>query len=104
MTLQRALAVLSAMLLVGAVALAMLGPPSVPLGQVLLMIDHDLTETLRTGIEQHLSTWLWLDVVQPLLVRPAWLVPASLGLICAGAAFSVAPRKSAGRTHRRSQR
>ena len=54
------------------------------------MIDHDLTETLRTGIEQHFAAWMWADVVLPLLVRPAWLVPASLGLICAGAAFSVA--------------
>ncbi|HUN39373.1 MAG TPA: hypothetical protein VMU81_03710 [Acetobacteraceae bacterium] len=104
MTLQRIFAVLSAILLVGAVAAATLGPPSVPLGQVLLMVDHDLTETLRTAIEQHLAAWLWLDVAQPLLVRPAWLVPASLGLICAGAAFSVSARKAAGRTHRRSQR
>lgn len=104
MTLQRILAVLSAILLVGAVALATLGPPSVPLGQVLLMIDHDLTETLRTGIEKHLAEWLWTDVALPLLVRPAWLVPASLGLVFAGAAFSVSARKPAGRTHRRSQR
>lgn len=104
MTLQRILAILSAILLVGAVALATLGPPSVPLGQVLLMIDHDLTETLRTGIEQHLAAWMWSDVALPMLVRPAWLVPASLGLVCAGAAFSVARRKPAGRPHRRSQR
>jgi len=92
------------MLLVGAVALAMLGPPSVPLGQLLLMLDHDLTETLRTGIEHHLAAWLWSDVAVPLLMRPAWLVPASLGLVCAGAAFSVSARKPAGRPHRRSQR
>ena len=65
MTLQRILAILSAILLVGAVALATLGPPSVPLGQVLLMIDHDLTETLRTGIEQHLAAWMWSDVALP---------------------------------------
>jgi len=92
------------MLLVGAVALATLGPPSVPLGQVLLMMDHDLTETLHAGIELHFADWLWSDVALPVLVRPAWLVPASLGLICAGAAFSVSARKPAGRPHRRSQR
>jgi hypothetical protein len=103
-TLQRILAVISAVLLVGAVALATLGPPSVPLGQVLLMLDHDLTDALRSGIEQHLSAWMWSDVVVPVLVRPAWLVPAALGLICAGAAFSVAGRKPAGRPHHRSQR
>jgi hypothetical protein len=103
-TLQRILAVISAMLLVGAVALATLGPPSVPLAQLLLMVDHDLADALRSGIERHLASWIWSDVALPLLVRPAWLVPAALGLICAGAAFSVSGRKPAGRPHRRSQR
>jgi hypothetical protein len=103
-TLQRILAVISAILLVGSVALATLGPPSVPLGGLLLMLDHDLTEGLRSGIEQYLASWIWEDVAMPLLVRPAWLVPAALGLICAGAAFSVSGRKPAGRPHRRSQR
>jgi len=103
-TLQRILLVISAILLVGSVALATLGPTSVPLGRLLLMADHDLTDALRSGIEQHLSTWIWSDVVVPLLVRPAWLLPAALGLICAGAAFSVSGRKPAGRPHRRSQR
>lgn len=104
MILQRTLAVLAAVLLVGAVALATLGPPAVPLGGLLVMIDHDLTETLRSGIEQHFAAWMWNDMMVPLLVRPAWLVPASLGLIAAGAALSMAGRKPAGRTHRRSQR
>jgi hypothetical protein len=103
-TLQRILAVISAILLVGAVALATLGPPSVPLGQLLLMADHDLTDALRSGIEQHLAAWIWTDVAVPVLLRPAWMVPAALGLIFAGAAFSVSGRKPAGRQHRRSQR
>lgn len=104
MTLQRILAVISAIFLVGSVALATLGPPSVPLGQLLLMVDHDLTAALQTGMEHHLAAWMWEDLVMPLLARPAWLVPAALGLICAGAAFSVPARKPAGRPHRRSQR
>jgi hypothetical protein len=103
-TLQRILAVIAAILLVGSVALATLGPPDWPLGQVLLMLDHDLTEALRSGVEQHLSSWIWSDLVVPLLIRPAWLIPAALGLICAGAAFSAAGRKPAGRPHRRSPR
>jgi hypothetical protein len=103
-TLQRILAIVSAILLVGSVALATLGPPSVPLGQLLLMLDHDLAAALQNGIEQHVADWMWSDLVMPLLVRPAWLVPATLGLICAGAAFSVPARKPAGRPHRRSQR
>jgi hypothetical protein len=103
-TLQRILAVIAAILLVGSVAIATLGPPDVPLGQILLMLDHDLTEALRNSVEQHLSAWIWADLVMPLLVRPAWLMPAALGLICAGVAFSVSGRKPAGRPHRRSQR
>jgi len=102
--LRHALAIASAILLVGAVALATLGPPEVPLGQLLLMIDRDTAEALHTGIEQHVASWLWSDVVMPLLIRPAWLLPASLGLVCAGAALSLRGRKAAGGTHRRSQR
>jgi hypothetical protein len=103
-TLQRILAVIAAIFLVGSVALATLGPPGVPLGQLLLMLDHDLAAAMQDGIEQHLAAWMWSDLVVPLLARPAWLVPAALGLICAGVAFSVPARKPAGRPHRRSQR
>ena len=99
---QRVLAVLAAMLLVGAVALAMLGPPSVPLGQVLFMVDHDLMDALHSGVERHLSAWLWENVAMPLMVRPAWLVPAALGLICAGLSLSLSTRKATHRSHRRS--
>ncbi|HEX3400886.1 MAG TPA: hypothetical protein VHT74_11225 [Acetobacteraceae bacterium] len=90
------------MLLVGAVALAMLGPPSVPLGQVLFMVDHDLMDALHSGVERHLSAWLWENVAMPLMVRPAWLVPAALGLICAGLSLSLSTRKATHRSHRRS--
>jgi hypothetical protein len=99
---QRILAVLSAALLVGAVALAMLGPPEVPLGQVLFMIDHDLMEAVHSFIGTHLASWLWDFVLVPLLVRPAWLVPAGFGLICGGVSLSLSTRKSAHRSHRRS--
>ena len=99
---QRILAVLSAALLVGAVALAMLGPPEVPLGQVLFMINHDLMEAVHGFIGTHLASWLWDYVLVPLLVRPAWLVPAAFGLICGGVSLSLSTRKSAHRSHRRS--
>jgi hypothetical protein len=100
---QRILAVLAAMFLVGAVALAMLGPPAVPLGQALFMLDHDLMDALHSGIENHVSTWLWGNLAVPLMLRPAWLVPAAMGLICGGLSLSLATRKkSAHRSHRRS--
>lgn len=104
MTLQRILAVLAAGLLVGAVALAILAPPSLPFGQVLLMLDNDATDAAHAFVGRHFAEWMWSDLAMPLLLRPAWLVPATLGLICAGAATSLYSRKSAGRSHRRSQR
>ncbi|HEY2620274.1 MAG TPA: hypothetical protein VGI78_23235 [Acetobacteraceae bacterium] len=99
---QRALAVLAAMLLVGAVALAMLGPPEVPLGQLLFMVDHDLMEGVHGFIGTHMASWLWDYLIAPLLMRPAWLVPAGLGLICGGVSLSLSTRKPAHRSHRRS--
>jgi hypothetical protein len=99
---QRVLAVLAAALLVGAVALAMLGPPGVPLGQVMFMIDHDLMDAVHRFVGTHLATWLWDYVVVPLMLRPAWLVPAALGLICGGASLSLSSRNSTRRSHRRS--
>jgi hypothetical protein len=103
-TLQRIFAVLAATLLVGAVALAMLVPPSLPLGELLLMLDHDATDAAHAFVGRHFSEWIWSDLAMPLLLRPAWLVPATLGLICAGAATSISTSKTAGRSHRRSQR
>ncbi len=99
---QRILAVLAAMLLVGAVALAMLGPPEVPLGEVLFMIDHDLLEAMHSFIGTHVANWLWDYLISPLMLRPAWLVPAGLGLICGGMSLSLSTRKSTHRSHRRS--
>jgi len=90
------------MLLVGAVALAMLGPPGVPLGQALFMVDHDLMEAVHTFIGTHMATWLWDYFVVPLMLRPAWLVPAALGLLCGGMSLSLSTRKSTHRSHRRS--
>jgi hypothetical protein len=99
---QRIFAVLSAALLVGAVALATLGPPGLPLGQLIFMLDHDIMRMLQNAVELHVAAWLWRYAVVPVMVRPAWLIPASLGIVCAGAAFSLSNRKPARRSHRRS--
>jgi hypothetical protein len=90
------------MFLVGAVAVAMLGPPEVPLGQLLFMVDHDLMDATHNFIGPHLAAWLWDYLVVPLMLRPAWLVPAGLGLICGGVSLSLSTRKTTHRSHRRS--
>jgi hypothetical protein len=99
---QRILAVLSAVLLVGSVALATVSPQMLTLGGALYQIDGSLPGGLHDWLWQHLGAWSWADVVLPLLLRPAWLMPASIGLICAGLALSLSNRKSARRSHRRS--
>jgi hypothetical protein len=99
---QRALAIAAAILLVAAVAVATFGPQSVSLGQALLLFDHDVLAKLPLWSTRVLGDWVWETLIQPLLVRPAWLVPASLGLVCVGLSVSVSYRKTTHRSHRRS--
>ena len=103
MIVQRILAVLSAILLVGSVAIGTIGPPGTPLGEALYLLDEGLVERLHDIIALHVAEWAWSNLAVPLLLRPAWLVPAAMGLICAGMALSLSNRKPARRTHRRSQ-
>lgn len=76
----RIFAVLAALFLVTAVALATLTPQGLTLGQGLLMLDRGSAAWLRA----HSAGWLWDWLELPFLVRPLWLVPAFLGLICVG--------------------
>jgi len=98
----RILAVIAAALLVGSVALATLGPPEVPLGQLLFMIDHETMNRVQSWVLHYLGDWVWRYGVSPVMVRPAWLVPAALGLVCVGASVTLSARKPAHRSHRRS--
>jgi hypothetical protein len=99
---QRILAVISAILLVAAVAVATFGPESISLGQALYLFDHDVLDKLPAWSTRLLGKWMWMSVIQPLLVRPAWLVPASLGIVCLGLSVSLSNRKTTHRSHRRS--
>ncbi len=80
----RIFAVLAALLLVSAVAIATLTPQGLTLGQGLVLLDRGLSAWLRA----HSTAWMWEWLELPLLLRPLWLVPASLGVICAGVAAS----------------
>jgi hypothetical protein len=99
---QRALAVAAAIFLIAAVAIATFGSESISLGQALYLLDHDVLDKLPLWSSRTLGDWVWLTVIQPLLVRPAWLVPASAGLICVGLSLSLSNRKTRHRSHRRS--
>jgi hypothetical protein len=99
---QRALAVIAAVLLVAAVGIATFGPQSVSLGQVLVLLDETSLDALMKWSNSLCGPWAWGAIVQPLLVRPAWLLPGSAGLICSGLAMSLSNRKTTHRSHRRS--
>lgn len=99
---QRILAVISAILLVAAVAVATFGPESISLEQAIDLLDHDVLGKLPDWSTRVLGVWIWSSVIQPLLVRPAWLIPASAGIVCIGLSFSLSNRKTTHRSHRRS--
>ena len=90
------MAVLAAAFLVGAFALATVASPDTPLGAALYMLHPQSLSV----IQEHVSAWLWNGAAMPLLVRPAWLVPTCLGLVCAGLALTTASRKGAQRSPR----
>jgi hypothetical protein len=98
---QRVLAILAAIFLVAAVAVATLGAPDIPLGTALAMVDQDFLAAVEGGLHSHVSHWMWDDLVMPLLVRPAWLLPAAVGLVCAGISLTLTNRQPPQRSTRR---
>jgi hypothetical protein len=98
---RRILAVLAAGFFVAAVAVVLLGPPDMPLGQALLAFDQALLGTLQSWVERILSHWVWAEVALPVLIRPAWLPLATLGLICAGLSLTLPTGRPAERPRQR---
>lgn len=96
----RIFAVLAAALLIAAFAVGTLAPPDMPLGAALFTLNHDLLISVQAGIQRHLWPWVWDGACVPLLLRPAWLIPASLGIVSAGFALSLTSRP----THRSRRR
>ncbi len=97
----RSFAILAAILLVGSFALATILPPELALRDGLAMIDANLPGRLQIGATAHFPAWIWNVVLMPVLLRPVWLVPAGLGVICAGAALTCASAGSTQRSRRR---
>ena len=97
---ERILAVLAAMSLVVAFALANLFPATLPLSQLISMIDHPLLLWLQDGVREHLSEWTWQALFLPILQRPAWLLPLVIGVLFGGASLTVASRRRSSRSPR----
>ena len=102
MTAQRILAVLAAVLFVGAVALATVSKQMVSMGAVVSFFSASGVQDLHNWLVRVPGVWAWIWVAQPLLIRPAWLPVGSLGLLLAGVALSWPTRDAARRSHRRS--
>jgi hypothetical protein len=97
----RILAVLAAMCLVGAFALLTLFPPMLSLAELLAMADHSLLVAVQDWTRMRVSEWVWEALAVPLLVRPCWLVPVAVALLCGAASVTLATRNSVPRSHRR---
>jgi hypothetical protein len=84
----RVFAVCAAVLLVFSVALASLLPADTTLGQAIHALSADLLFRGQGVVGRLLGHGFWSWVVAPLLARPVWLMPASLGIVCVGGAVS----------------
>ena len=91
--LARLFTVFAAAFLVAAVALVALTPPDLTLAEALAMAGG----SVGPWLERHSTAWLLTWVERPLLVRPLWLIPLALGIICAGVAASVSGSASPSR-------
>ena len=98
----RVFTVLAAVFLVGAVALATMLPPDMTLHEAMHAIDairaDDFQHTLATTLGK--TVWDW--VIAPLLLRPVWMMPLSLGLICVGGALTASFHAPPRTKHRQS--
>ena len=80
----RIFAILAAVFLVAAVGIAALTSFGMTLGQGLLMLHPANLDWLRAQS----PAWFYAWVETPFLLRPLWLLPDCLGVICAGIATS----------------
>jgi len=84
----RIFSVLAAVLLVGALALATLLPPDMSVHEAMHAIDAAWADDVLHALIGGLGKGVWDAVAVPLLMRPVWLPPLCLGLICVGGALS----------------
>ena len=98
----RIFAVIAAIFLVGAVATAMLAPPSMPLGHVLFAIDRGWMDALQRAMSHDLPRWVSRWIISPFLLRPAWLLPACIGVVATGFSITLSSRTRPDHARRRS--
>jgi len=85
----RVFAALAVLLLLAAAVLATTGPVGLTLDDAISVVDVMAVFRLHRYAMHHWPWWVWGEFAMPWLIRPFWLVPASLGIICAGCAGSL---------------
>lgn len=80
----RVFAVLAAVFGVMAIVCASMSPAGLTLAQALGQVD----DLFLAWLQRHSVAWAWTWLEEPLLLRPLWLAPAALALVCTGLALS----------------
>lgn len=91
MLVSRIFTVLAAVLLVSAFALIVLPPDGLTLLQGLAQLAPDTPGELKAHVVHVFGSRAWVHVFVPVLVRPVWMVPLALGMVCIGAAATTLP-------------
>jgi hypothetical protein len=97
----RVFAVLAAAFLVIAVALGSILPADEPLSQIIADTDASLLPSVQGFLIRHVGGWAWSDVTVPVLVRPTWMIPLGLGILCLGAVTTLNWLQTPSRPRRR---
>ena len=90
MNAQRTLSIVAAIMLVAAFLLATIGPSPTILSDLLATLSPELVAKTAQWLTAADAEWVWRRVLLPVLQRPAWLVPASISLLAAGGAATLA--------------
>jgi hypothetical protein len=98
----RVFTVLAAVFLVAAIALATMLPPDMTLHEAMHAIDAGRADDLQRGLIGMFGKGIWTWLIAPLLLRPVWLAPLSLGLICVGGALTASFHAPPRTKHRQS--
>ena len=98
----RIFAVLAAVLLVGSVALASLLPGDMSLAQALQALGGGAPADMPRVLTAAVGHFLANAILMPVLIRPVWMIPVSLGLICVGGAVTAMTQNAPRPRQRRS--
>ena len=72
-------------------ALMVLGPDGLTLADAISVVDVMAVFRAQEYAMHHLPHYMWDEWAMAWLLRPAWLVPVIVGVICGGAAAVLVP-------------